>query len=299
MYNFTFYDLILFIIGAAVGSFLNVLSQRYESDKQIFDFRIIGGRSRCPSCGKTLRWYELVPILSFIIQGRKCRGCRAKISWQYPLVELASGLVAVLVPLAIGKTLEVNLHRVGGELPIWHYLLSIIFILAGWTMIFLAAVDARLKIIPDQSNILIAVLGIIAVFIRSRYGLFGDLEGSFLGHYAALFGLRDFIWLNFISAAVFGAVFFGLIIFLSRGRGMGMGDLKLVAAAGLLIGWPDIILAVALSFIIGALGSIIMMALGGRNLKSLVPFGPYIVLGILLTIVFGREIMEGYFKLFP
>ncbi|MDO8429924.1 MAG: prepilin peptidase [bacterium] len=90
------FSLILFIFGLTFGSFLNVVSFRYSPEKSLFSFRNLLGRSHCPQCGKTLNWYELVPVFSFLIQKGKCRSCGEKISWQYPLVELASGFIFLL-----------------------------------------------------------------------------------------------------------------------------------------------------------------------------------------------------------
>ncbi len=90
--------LILFVFGLAIGSFLNVVALRYDGERSLFDAGPVSGRSYCPHCGRTLRWFELVPLVSFIMQGAKCRRCHAPISFQYPLVELISGLVFVFVP---------------------------------------------------------------------------------------------------------------------------------------------------------------------------------------------------------
>ena len=192
-----------------------------------------------------------------------------------------------------------EISKYASGLPIWYYILSGIFILAGLTLVFISAVDYRLRIIPDSSNLFIASLGVLAILVKANYGLFSEFSGSFLGHYAALFGIRSNIWLNHFSGAFFGLFFLGAIVFLSRGKGMGMGDVKLAAAAGFLLGWPDIVIGIFLAFIIGAIFSIILMVRREKGMKSIVPFGPFIALGILLVIFFGDNIMRGYFGLFP
>lgn len=290
--------ILLFLFGTSIGSFLNVLGMRYTPGKRIFDFKIIGGRSACPRCGKKLHWYELVPIVSFIIQGGRCRGCKNLISLEYPIVEVASGLVFAFLPQAIVKAYQVVFYRLGGAWPDWYYWLIAIYLLAALTLILLSIIDFRLKIIPDQANILIASLGILLVLVSSFYGLFSSQLNSFLGHYSQLFGFMENIWLNKFAGVIFGLVFFGVLIYLSRGRGMGMGDLKLALALGLLLGWPDIILSVVLAFISGAFWSIILIILGRKKFKSTVPFGPFIALGALVTIFFGRDIMDLYFSIF-
>ncbi|HEY4475478.1 MAG TPA: prepilin peptidase [Candidatus Paceibacterota bacterium] len=291
-------SIILFLFGLVLGSFLNVLASRYEPERRIFNSRSLGGRSHCLSCGKKLRWFELVPIISFIIQRGRCSFCDRRLSFQYPFVELASGIALAVIPYAVFEAFQVNFHRTALGLPIWYYILSIVFIVAALTLILLSAIDFRLRIIPDQTNVLIAVLGLAVAFIKSRYGIFGDFEGSFTEYYAAIFGLRNNVWLNHFSAAFLGLAFFGLIVVLTRGRGMGMGDVKLAGASGLLLGWPDAGLAFLLAFIAGAIWSIILMALGQKKMKSTVPFGPFIALGIGLVIFFGKAILDYYFFLF-
>jgi len=291
--------LVLFLFGAAIGSFLNVVAGRYEPDKRLFDFKVLGGRSQCPKCDTRLRWYELIPLLSFLIQLGRCRACRAPISLEYPIIEVASGLVLAFLPQRIFEVFEVNFARLSGDLPLWYFLLTGIFVLVSLALILISAIDFRLRIIPDQSNVLIAVLGLAAIIIIDYHDLFTDISGSFIGHYALLFGWRENIWINHLAGAVFGLIFFGLIIFFSRGRGMGVGDLKLAGAAGLLLGWPDIAVALALAFIVGAIGSIILLVRRTKGLKSAVPFGPFIALGILLVLFFGQALMDGYFALFP
>lgn len=292
-------QLTLFIFGAVIGSFINVLSLRYQEDKPVFSRSSIGGRSHCPQCQKQLAWYELIPLVSFIIQRGRCRSCKTRLNWQYPIVEIISGLAMALTPSAIFNSYQVSLFMRDGTAPIWYYYLAAIFTIGVLILILISAIDFRLRIIPDQSNLLLGALGIAAIVVKSVYGLFGDLKGSFLGHYAAIFGSRNNIWVNHATAALFGLLFFGLIIFLSRGRAMGMGDLKLAIAIGLLIGWPDAILALMLAFITGSIWSIILMVRGAKNLRSTVPFGPFMALGVVLVILCGARIMDGYFSLFP
>jgi prepilin signal peptidase PulO-like enzyme (type II secretory pathway) len=270
---------LLFILGLAVGSFLNVVSLRYDpnSNRSIFSLAPIGGRSKCPSCAVTLRWYDLIPVLSFIMIRHKCRSCGIKISWQYPIVEIIAGFIALL--------------------PFYFYTGTISSLILGliWTAVFyifllITIVDFHHYLIPDELNLAIAVLG-IAKIGASPFA-------SFLGGYGQIFGLRENLFINYFAAALFGLLFFGTIILATRGRGMGMGDLKMAGALGLLLGWPDIILAILLSFIWGSIYSIFKMAFSGLKLKDAVPFGPFIVLGVITTIFFGADILRLYFTVF-
>jgi prepilin signal peptidase PulO-like enzyme (type II secretory pathway) len=271
-------SILLFIFGLIIGSFLNVVSFRYDPEKGVFDLKNLLGRSHCPGCGSTLRWYELVPVLSFIIQLGKCRTCGMRISWQYPMVELASGF-SFLLPL--------YLHN-----PIAGAVWVIVFL----TFILIWSVDYRLYLIPDELNIILAICGAALIYLNS--GRFGEFQGSYIGSYAALFGLRQNILVNHLTGALLGISIVGLIIILSRGKGMGMGDLKLMGALGLIFGWPDVLFLFMFGSVVGALVSVFLMLLKKKTMKSFVPFGPFLVLGAVLLFFFGEAILRNYFDIF-
>ena len=259
---------IVFIVGLVLGSFINVVALRYSGAGRLFKF---AGpkRSHCPHCGNILRWYELIPVASFFLQLGRCRQCRHKLSWQYPIMELASGFAMLLIFYLPGPT-------------------GIIWALAALAMILLSAIDWRLQIIPDQINLFLAGLGIIL-------GLLG--AGSFLENYAPLFSLTSNALLSRLMAAIAAVIFFGFIIAVSRGRAMGVGDLKLSGALGLLLGWPDIVLSLSFSFIIGAFIGLVLLILNRKKLKSVIPFGPFLVGGVFLHILFGYQVVKWYFSI--
>ncbi len=290
-------NFILFVFGTLFGSFLNVLSLRYSEDGKVFDLKKISGRSNCMSCGKEISWINLIPILSFLFLLGRCGNCKQKISFQYPIIEIISGLIFVFVPKLVNRVYEFKF--VIGSMPVVFYILCGIYILFLLTLVFISLVDLRLRIIPDSSNLLILILGIILAFIKYKYSLFDFYRFSFLGHYASLFGFRDSIFISSVLGLGFGLVLFGGIYFLSRGRGMGFGDVKLAIALGVLLGWPDIILALLGSFIIGSFWSIILMLGKRAGMKTLVPFGPFIVLSTVVVMFFGVDILNFYFSLFP
>ena len=286
----------LFILGLAIGSFINVVALRYNPEKFIFSQKVIGGRSACPKCGKKLNWFELLPLFSFIFLLGRCRSCKEKISWQYPIVELISGLIFILIPTLI-KTSFLELFGANPQNSTSYILYSISYILIFETLLVVSLIDIRLRLIPDEANLFLILLSVpIIIFQKTQFGL---VSGSFLGSYAALFGLRGNIWVNHLFALFFGATFFGLLIFVTRGRGMGMGDLKLAAALGAVLGWADILLVIALSFIIGSLFSLPSLLFGKRGLKSLLPFGPFLAIASVVVFFFGHTIVNLYFKLFP
>ena len=285
---------ILFLLGLGFGSFLNVVSFRYKPEQKLFDLKIIGGRSRCPHCKKQLRWYELIPILSFLFQKGECRHCEHKLSWQYPIVEILSALIFVAVPLQIFN-FQFSIFNEFSNYSITQLLITVIWIFIFLLFLLLAAIDFRHYIIPDEINILLAVLGIILIQLTTNNLQFTTF---FIGHYSLLFGSLGNIWVNHISAAVLAMAFFGLIIGISRGRGMGVGDLKLGGALGLIFGWPNILFVLALSFIVGAAIGIILMLNKTKTMKDIVPFGPFLVIGSALVFFFGFQIVNLYFKFF-
>ncbi len=288
--------IILFIFGLAIGSFLNVVSLRYKPGNNpagILDLKVIGGRSHCPYCYKTLSWYELIPLLSFIIQFGKCRSCGHKLSFQYPFVELLSGLIFVLVPLIAG-----------------YWLLVIIWLLVFILFLLLSIIDFRHYIIPDSINLFLAILGVVLIgiyiFQFNNPIIHKFSNNSFLGHYSLLF---DFWPLSVVSgqwsvvvshffAAFVVMAFVATIIILSRGRGMGWGDFKLVGALGLIFGWPDILMVLFLSFIIGSIFVLPLLIKKQKTMKDVVPFGPFLIIAASLTFFFGYQIIDSYFKLF-
>lgn len=280
-------NFLLFIFGASIGSFLNVVSLRYEPERFLLSPKIIGGRSHCPKCKKTLHWFELIPLLSFIVQGGRCRNCKASLNFQYPFVEILSGLIFVFIPCVIYKF---------GLPPAAYYLLSAIWIFVFLTLLLITLIDARLSIIPDEANVFLGVLGLISLPLINR--LSDSAQGSFLGSFSSMFSFSTNVWVSHVSGAFFALLVFGAIIIITRGRGMGMGDVKLVAPLGLLFGWPDIILLVALSFIIGSIFGVYVMIFKHKNLKSAVPFGPFLALAATVVFFSGYDLIKFYFDMF-
>lgn len=316
---------ILFFFGLAIGSFLNVVALRYlEADKRGFPKDrsgltrkkfSIGGRSRCPICRKTLVWYELIPIFSFLIQKRKCRHCGHLISLQYPLVEILTGIIFITVPYYLINFQFFLLRQgYGGQsifqLSNYQLLITIIWLLIFLLFLLLSIIDFRQYIIPDSINLSLAVLGIVLIIsqLSGVSGQMSDVNGqwSFFGHYAMLFdfGMLSTVnsqWsivISHIFAALIAMLFFGTIILLTKGKAMGWGDFKLVGPLGLIFGWPDIIMVLFLAFIIGAVFSVVLLIRKKKKMKEAVPFGPFLIAGASLTFFFGYQIIDGYFKLF-
>ena len=274
-----FIYLLRFLFGTIIGSFLNVVIFRFRGNEPFLTASHFLGRSRCLFCKKTLSWKELIPFFSFLIQSGKCRHCGKRISWQYPFVEFLTGLVFVFLPLSFS----------GWQVFIW-LAVFLVFIL-------IAMIDYRLKLIPDFLHLVLIVLGLALVWGISYFGQPDFFNRSFLGHYGLLFGKIENIWLNHLFAALIGGGFFAAIFFLSRGRGIGFGDVKLGTATGWLIGWPDIALSVFLAFIIGGAWGAAAMLLKIKGMKDILPFAPFFIIAMVLTIFAGFDLLDGYFKI--
>lgn len=279
------FNVFLFVFGLIIGSFLNVVAFRYSGNGPLFNFKKLSGRSRCPYCRRSLKWRELIPLLSFLWQGGRCRSCRHRLSWQYPIVELASGF-ALLMPYYFYNYFDISHRLLASEAVGRYYIIGVVWTLAALAMILLAAIDSRLRIIPDQINLFLAGLGIIL-------GLAG--AGSFLKNYGDWLALTNGQFLDRFLAALAALLFFGFIIMISRGRAMGVGDLKLAGALGLLLGWPDIALSLSFAFVLGAIAGLILLLARRRTLKSIIPFGPFMIAGVFIHIFFGYQIANWYF----
>lgn len=256
----------VFIFGAAIGSFLNVVILRTHIGKTL------GGRSECPDCHHQLSTPDLIPILSYLLLSGKCRYCRHKLSIQYPLVELSTAILFTLAFLVSSQILTSTLN-----IP---NLLSLIFnLFIVSVLIVITVTDLRWGIIPD--NIVLPASLVVFVYqIVLNFFLTPDYR-LFIFNLAAALGI---------------GLFFLLLILVTKGKGMGGGDLKLSIFIGLALGWPLAILAIFLGFLTGAIGSVMLLILGKKGLKSSIPFGPFLALGALLVMLLGRQVLEIYFK---
>ncbi|MDD5068135.1 MAG: prepilin peptidase [Candidatus Pacebacteria bacterium] len=258
-----FFGLLVFIFGLIIGSFLNVVILRYNTGTTI------GGRSYCFSCGKILRWYELVPLLSFLIQLGKCRSCKAKISWQYPLVEFSTGVLFVLTALRF--QFEVS------SLP------TILFYFVIESLLVIITVyDIRHKIIPD---------GLVYAFALLSLG-----RMILLYFYPIPFTLHP-VPFDFLAGPILFLFPFFFLWFISKGRWMGLGDAKLSLGIGWFLGLAYGVSAIILGFWIGAGVSVLLLLFqkimrgktslislpGNLTMKSEIPFGPFLILGALLV----------------
>jgi prepilin signal peptidase PulO-like enzyme (type II secretory pathway) len=289
-------SLLLFVFGAAIGSFLNVVSLRYKEGGRIFFTKTIQGRSHCNACLRTLSWYELIPLLSYLLLLGKCKTCRVKLSPQYFLIEAACGLLVATIPHFLFMHLGGSSLLRTQEGIILLCLVVFIWLLITFTALTLTAIDIRLKIIPDETNVFLAILGIGIFCIRYIFDK-SFVYGSFTGPSAQILGHSQNLFTSSGIAILFALFLFGGIVLLTRGRGMGMGDVKLAIPMALILGWPDTLIAFVAAFIIGSVVGIFQMARKKATMKAMLPFGPFLIAGMYVVVFFGRDILEWYFGL--
>ena len=252
----------IFLFGLAVGSFLNCLIYRLEVGEGF-----LKGRSYCPHCKHVLSWKDLIPIFSFLILKGKCRYCCQKISWQYPLVELSTGIIFLLIFLT---SLRINNYT-----PVY-------LLIMACFLIVVFVYDLKHYIIPDK-------VIYPAIFVSGIWYLVSGISFNFYTRYEIL---------NTIYSALVAAAFFLLIVLISRGKWMGVGDIKLAFLMGLILGWPNILVALFFAFFIGAIIGLGLIISGKKTLKSEVPFGPFLVTGTFIALFSGGQIIHWYLNLF-
>ncbi len=268
----------LFVFGLCIGSFLNVIIYRLPRGLSVGK-----GRSFCPKCKKKLLWWELIPLFSFIFLKGRCSKCKVKISLQYPIVELTTGVLFLLTFL--------RLTRDSGLITC--SLLPIIYV---WTimsiLIAIFFIDLKHYIIPDSLIIVGSALTLIYLLMLQ---FFDNLQPVFYNSKTLVLFYRflpvssfkfqvSSLFINNIIFAIIGGAFFGLIILLTKGRGMGVGDMKFGVLMGLILG-SNLIMALYLSFVSGAIVGVLLILLKKKSLKSKVPFGPFLVGATLLFMI--------------
>jgi prepilin signal peptidase PulO-like enzyme (type II secretory pathway) len=276
---------VLFVFGLAIGSFLNVVSMRYDGNHFVLDPSVIGGRSHCPHCGRTLRWFELVPLVSFLIQGGRCRRCKALISVQYPLIEFITGMLFVLVPWRVTE------YAATGPL-IWIF--PALWTLAFIVLLLASVIDIRTGVIPDELNI---ALGILAVAIGLWSVTLPDIRTSLAGPLDDVLGVPGGLWIGRVIGAAFNFLFFEFLVLVTRRKGIGMGDVKLALPLGLLFGWPDIIPVIGFAFVCGALVGIFLVFFKKKTMQGSLPFGPFLAFGAASVFFLGAPMAQWYFRL--
>ncbi len=255
----------IFLLGTIIGSFLNVVIYRFNTGRTITK-----GRSVCMTCDKTLRWYELIPLFSFLIQSGRCRRCAGAISHQYPLVEFSTGVIFALIAFHFFPLLIFSQARYIFLVIIYAFVFSLLMVILVY--------DIRHKIIPDTLVYLYAVVSLALVFVPG-----------------APFG--PFFYMPSIWALLSGplcAAPFALLWLISGGRWMGLGDAKLILGIGWMLGPLAALAALALSFWIGAVVGLVMLFIYAKktSMKTQLPFAPFLILGTLIVFLFNIDIFS-------
>jgi len=250
-----------FAFGTIFGSFLNVCIVRIPEERSV-----VGPRSHCPQCSALIAWYDNVPLLSFLFLGGRCRHCKGRISFVYPLVEWISGLLAML---CLWK------FQFSPKAALW-------FFSFVCPLIVISFIDLKHFIIPDVISLPFIGIGILARLANENFlHPWNSIYDSFLGIVLGAGAL----W--FIAKAY---------ELLRKQEGLGMGDVKLMAMIGAFLGWKAIFFVFLFSSLFASIFGILLMIFSRFRLQSALPYGPFIALGALLYLFTGTEILRAYFS---
>jgi len=243
-----YYYFLIFLIGLVLGSFFNVIVFRFGTGKSV-----VKGRSKCLNCGSVIRWFDLVPILSYFILKGRCRKCKKKISPLYPVIEISTAVTLLLLFL---------------NTPVVSYLtaLNAFIVLLLVLVVFL---DILYFTIPDKILILIA-----ASAIMLRFNL----------------NMTDFYWL--LISALGLTAFFAILFLVSKGRWIGLGDIKLIFLIGFLLGYPTGYLSIVAAVWLATIFSAILLIQKKATAKTEIPFGSFLSVSTIIFIIFSNELQK-------
>jgi leader peptidase (prepilin peptidase)/N-methyltransferase len=253
---------VIFIFGTAIGSFLNVLIWRLPRDEKP------NGRSKCPHCKHELVWHDLIPVISFVVSRGKCKYCGKPISYRYPAIELVTGALFALAAWSI------PLVDVGS----WLVLAKVAVVIAVCVTVFVIDLEHYLildKVVFPSSAIILGLLILTDVVA-------GTTSNTTQG----------------ILAALAASVPFLLLWFISKGKWMGLGDVKFMVFMGLALGFPGVLVALFVSFIVGAIVGVFLILAGKKQLSSKLPFGTFLSVATIVAVLYGNELWRLYWSLF-
>lgn len=241
--------IIVFLYGIVIGSFANVCICRIPRKESV-----VKVRSHCEKCGYQLKWYDLIPVFSYLFLGGKCRKCGNRISVQHLLLEVLNGVLYLLIFYVCGISVE-----------------SLLYCLAGTALLILSVIDAKTCEIPVGCNWFIGALGVIRLAADYRN------------------------YLLYLIGALSVSAFLYVLYLASKGRAIGGGDVKLMAAAGLLLGWKRILLAFIIGCVAGSVIHLIRMKVSNKD--HVLAMGPYLSVGIMVAALWGDRFINWYFAL--
>lgn len=267
-----FIGIIILVLGMCVGSFLNMaifrLAKNYGLIFKQFpknkSQKINEDRSYCDFCGRQLKWYENVPVISWIIQGGETKCCGKKLPIQYPLLELSVGIIFLVTSLQLRVT------------SYWEIINLLIYLVIASLLIFNLVFDLKYMILPDFINYSLIGLSIILLVIKGGH-IGPPVQNVIVGFGALLF----FFILNRIK--------------IRGSEAMGMGDVKYSLFMGLFLGWPNILVAIYFAFVVGAITSLILLSFKLIKKEKPIPFGPFLIIGTVVAKIWGTQLIKYFF----
>ena len=257
MINFLIIGLV-FMFGMCIGSFLNVCIYRLPSSMSILK----PSRSFCPQCKSAIKFYDNIPVFSYIWLRGRCRNCKASISLRYPLVELITGILAIAILFLFGLTLE-----------------GLVYFIFISSLLVITFIDIDHKIIPDIITLPGIPIGLLTSFVLPAMTFMSSLVGLLVGGGSLL-----------LVACVYSLI--------THKEGMGGGDIKLLGMIGAFLGWKGVIFTIFAASLTGTLVGIIVMLQKGKNLKFAIPFGPFLSIGAMSYVFFGEKVVFWYLHSF-
>jgi prepilin signal peptidase PulO-like enzyme (type II secretory pathway) len=246
----------IFIFGACIGSFLNAWIWRLHREESM-----IGRRSYCPKCKTQIKNLDLLPVLSFLFLGGKCRSCKQPISWQYPLVEVAVGTLFIIAFKTVVNNIGSDLLS---QITLWTYWYFIAI------LIVIFVFDLKYYLILDK----VTLPAIVLIFLINL------LLGAGL--------------INLLLGAIIGGGFFWIQHYISGGKWVGGGDIRLGALIGVMLGWHGTLITLLLAYVSGAAVGIGLLAARKKKMSSKVPFGTFLSAAAIITLLWGEQILEWY-----
>lgn len=279
-----------FIVGAVVGSFLNVVVDRMVLGK---DF--VHGRSYCDFCGKYLRFYHLIPLVSYLFLRGRCFFCKGKLSIYYPLSEMLGGLLFIFA-LYISNFAEVIS---------FYTLFRLVYLIIVFSFFLVIALsDLKSQVIPSKvvyAALLFVTISQIIYLVFWSFEYKRMLNNDYLGRYLLQSGFYSGAIISEVKKFFYNLIcgigislFFYLLVVLTNGRGMGGGDVRLGLLLGVFNGFPNGIVAVFLAFVLGSIFSFFLIVFSRKSFKDVIPFGPFLIAGSMISLLYGDWVFVKY-----
>ncbi len=293
-----FLVIISFIFGTIIGSFLNVVVDRADTKESPFK-----GRSLCPYCHKTLAWWEMVPVLNYFYLRGRCSSCHHKLPIQYPLVEFITGLFFALACWRFFRFPLINSH-IFLSFTLEHFFLigSLLFWFYGiFVLVAISLYDLKKYLIFSEvlfPAIIISLFWkiLVGILINAKHFTVLSQTNLLLGSHSYLFGEYPY-FLSLFLGIILGGGLIAALAYFTHEKAMGWGDVFVALLMGIILGWPETLMALIIAFLSGGFVSLLLMALRKKTMKSYLPFAPFLAFGTLAILLFGDIIIKGYLSI--